>query len=377
MARNKNNELLKRIMEEYQINTLADLNAAVKDLMGSAIETMIDVELDSHLGYDKHQNTNNSTTNRRNGKSSKKVRTTSGEIELSIPRDREGSFEPALVPKRTKNIAELENKILSLYGRGMSQRDIAKTIEEIYGFNASKDMINNVIDTITPLVNEWRNKELKQCYPFVFVDCMYVNCKIDGTNSKKALYVMLGYDIEGHKELLGIWLSQTESKTEWMNIFDSIKQRGVEEILFISMDGVSGLEAGAKMMFPNAVVQRCIVHLVRNSVKFIPSKDMKEFCNDLKKLYANTNAESAKIELEALNNKWTKYPGALRVWNNNFEHVEQLYSYPSDIRRIMYTTNPIEAINSSLRKVTKQGSFLGEKSVFKAIYLRIIQLEEK
>ena len=264
-----------------------------------------------------------------------------------------------------------------MYARGMSQRDISKTIEDIYGFNISHEMISDITDAILDEVNEWRNRPLKKCYAFTFVDCMYVTIRNDYEVKESAVYVILGYDLEGKKEILGIWLSETESKNYWMQIFDEIKSRGVEDIFFISMDGVSGLEAGAKAIFPSVVVQRCIVHLIRNSIKYIPSKDYKTYTASLKKVYSAPNLNAANVAFENFKKEWSKYPGAVDVWVRNYSHVEQLFDYSSAVRKMMYTTNAIEAINSSFRKVTKKGAFPNENALLKLLYLRVKELEKK
>ena len=264
-----------------------------------------------------------------------------------------------------------------MYARGMSQRDISKTIEDIYGFNISHEMISDITDAILDEVNEWRNRPLKKCYAFTFVDCMYVTIRNDYEVKESAVYVILGYDLEGKIEILGIWLSETESKNYWMQIFDEIKSRGVEDIFFISMDGVSGLEAGAKAIFPSVVVQRCIVHLIRNSIKYIPSKDYKTYTASLKKVYSAPNLNAANVAFENFKKEWSKYPGAVDVWVRNYSHVEQLFDYSSAVRKMMYTTNAIEAINSSFRKVTKKGAFPNENALLKLLYLRVKELEKK
>ncbi len=366
-----------QLIEEYGINSAGDIQEALKDLLGETLEKMLQAELDGHLGFEKNDDAVGITDNRRNGSTPKKVKSHLGEMDINVPRDRDATFEPVVVEKRQKDISDIENRVLSMISRGMSYRDVGQTIEEIYGFRMSKDMITKITDKIWEDVIEWRNRELKACYPFVFVDCMYVSVRTNGIAKKQAIYTILGYTLDGQKELLGIWMNETESKSSWMNIFDEIKSRGVEDILFISMDGVSGLEVGAKSVFENVVVQRCIVHLVRNSVKFIPSKDMKEFCSDLKGVYGAVNLEMSQESLEELNNKWSSYPGALRVWNDNYVHVEQLYELGSAVRKIMYTTNAVESVHSSLRKVCKKGTFESERSLFKMLYLRINELEKK
>ena len=246
----------------------------------------------------------------------------------------------------------------------MSQRDISKTIEDIYGFEISHEMVSEITDIILPELQEWQNRTLQKCYAFLFVDCMYVTLRN-------------GYDLNGHKEILGLWLNESESKNYWMQIFDELKSRGMEDVFFISMDGVSGLEEGAKSIFPKVVVQRCIVHLIRNSIKYVPSKDYKKFTQDLKKVYGAPSLKAANTSFDIFCRTWEQYPGAVDVWKRNNKFVEQLYDYGSAIRKIMYTTNAIESINSSFRKVTKKGTFPNENDLFKLLYLRCKELERK
>ena len=369
--------LAEAIVNAYQPESVEDMNDAIKDLFGPLFESMLKGELNNHLGYSSNDKGPKKDSNRRNGYGKKTLKTSSGEIEINAPRDRDGTFEPQIVPKRTKDISSIENKVLAMYARGMSQRDISATIEDIYGFSVSHEMISDITDAILPEVEEWRNRPLKKCYAFVFVDCLYVTLRSDYETKDCAVYVILGYDLSGHKEILGIWLSESESKNYWMQIFDEIKSRGVEDIFFISMDGVSGLEQGAKSIFPKVVVQRCIVHLIRNSIKYVPSKDYKKFTQDLKKVYGAPSLAASRHAFELFCKNWSQYPGAVDVWKRNFEHVEQLYDYGSNVRKIMYTTNAIEAINSSFRKVTKKGAFPNENALFKLLYLRVTELEKK
>ena len=369
--------LAQAIIEAYNPESVEDMNEALKDLFGLLFESMLQGEMNNHLGYDSNDKGPKNTTNRRNGYTKKTLKTTQGEVEIESPRDRDGSFEPIIIPKRKKDVSAIEEKVLAMYARGMSQRDISSTIEDIYGFSVSHEMISDITDAILPELEEWRARPLKKCYPFLFVDCMYVSLRQEYEVNPVAVYVILGYDLAGNKEILGLWLSPTESKNQWMQIFDELKTRGMEDVFFISMDGVSGLEAGAKAIFPNVVVQRCIVHLIRNSIKYIPSKDYKKFTQSLKRVYGAANLKAAKTAFESFCNEWKQYPGAVSVWERNFIHVEQLYNYGSAVRKIMYTTNAIEAVNSSFRKVTKKGSFPNENALFKSLYLRIKELSEK
>ena len=376
--RNKNkNELVKAIIDAYQPETAKDVQDALKDIFGPMFEAMLQGEMNSHLGYENNDKGEKQTQNRRNGYISKNVKTSMGEMTIDVPRDRDGSFEPQIVPKRTKDISDIDKKVLSMYAKGMSQRDISNTIEDIYGFKISHDTISQITDCVLDELNEWQSRPLKKCYPFVFVDCMYVTMRYEYESKETAVYTILGYDIDGHKDILGIWLNETESKHSWMQIFDEIKSRGVEDIFFISMDGVSGLEQGAKEIFKGVVVQRCIVHLIRNSLKYVPSKDYKKFTANLKLIYGAPNLKTAQTEFEKFKTTWSKYSGAVDVWVRNFNHVEQLFDYSSTIRRVMYTTNAIESVNSSFRKVTKKGAFPNENALLKLLYLRVTELYKK
>lgn len=374
---NNKNQLVQAILDTYHPETAEDVQNALKDIFGPMFEAMLQGEMNNHLGYNNNSKEKKETDNRRNGYIDKTVKTSLGEMNIAVPRDRDGSFEPVIIPKRTKDISDIDRKVISMYAKGMSQRDISDTIEDIYGFKVSHEMISQITDCVIEELNEWQNRPLKKFYPFVFVDCMYVTIRYEYEVRETAVYTILGYDKDGHKDILGLWLNESESKHTWMKIFDEIKQRGVEEIFFISMDGVSGLEEGAKEIFKGVIVQRCIVHLIRNSLKYVPSKDYRRFTANLKLIYGATNLKSAIHEFEKFKNAWSKYPGAVDVWERNFKHVEQLFNYPSDIRKIMYTTNAIESVNSSFRKVTKKGAFPNENALLKLLYLRIQELYKK
>ena len=369
--------IAKSIIENYQCESIADMQDALKEIFGPMFEAMLKGELNNHLGYESNSKEKKTATNRRNGTTKKTLKTTMGEVPISAPRDRDGTFKPVIVPKRVKDVSSIEGKVLAMYARGMSQRDISATIEDIYGFSVSAEMVSDITDAILPEVEQWRNRPLKKCYPFVFVDCMYVSVRSDYEAREMAVYTILGYDLNGQKEVLGLWMCETESKNYWMQVFDEIKARGVEDIFFISMDGVSGLEDGARSIFPGVVVQRCIVHLIRNSIKYIPAKEFKRYTADLKKIYGATSLKAARAAFEVFKNTWKDYPGAVDVWERNFKHVEQLFDYGSAVRKVMYTTNAIESVNSSFRKVTKKGSFPNENAVYKLLYLRITELQKK
>ena len=367
----------KAILENYKPETVEDMQMAIKDIFGPMFESMLQGEMDAHLGYESNDHGYKATENRRNGYTAKTLKTSYGSVPIRSPRDRDGSFDPKLVPKRETDVSSIEDKVLSMYARGMSQRDIADTIEDIYGFELSHEAISEITDRVLDKVEEWQNRPLKKFYAFLFVDCLYVSIRKEMETKSCAVYVILGYDLEGKKDILGLWIGESEGKHYWMQIFDEIKGRGVEDVLFISMDGVSGLEEGARSIFKDAVVQRCIVHLIRNSVKYVPSKDYKKFTSQLKKIYGASSLKAAEAEFERFKQAWSQYKGAVDVWERNWQHVVQLFNYGSAVRKVMYTTNSVEAVNSSFRKVTKKGSFPSEQAVYKALYLRILELYKK
>ncbi|MGH1886651.1 IS256 family transposase [Enterococcus avium] len=381
MARKKRNpdaeKLAESILNTYQTESVEDMQDVLKDVFGPLFEKMLQGELNNHLGYDAHSKEPKEHDNRRNGYGNKTLKTSFGEVAIDVPRDREASFEPELIPKRKRDVSDIEGKVLSMYARGMSQRDIAATVEDIYGFDISHEMISDITDAVLPELEEWQARPLAKCYAFLFVDCMYVTLRENYEAKEYAVYTILGYDLKGNKEILGLWLNQTESKNRWMQVFDELKARGVEDVFFISMDGVSGLEEGAKAIFPSVIVQRCIVHLVRNALRYIPSKDYKEVCRDMKKFYGASSLNAAHAAFDSFQNRWSHYSGAVDVWKRNFAHVEQLFDYGSAIRKIMYTTNAVESVHSSFRKVTKKGAFSNENALLKLLYLRTKELHTK
>ncbi len=369
--------IAKAILEQYKPTNQEEMQEALKDIFGPMFEAMLQGEMDEHLGYESNDRGAKGTENRRNGYTEKTVKTTMGDIAIRTPRDRDASFDPQLIPKRSKDVSGIEDKVLAMYARGMSQRDIAETIEDIYGFEISHETISRITDRVIETAKEWQNRPLKQFYTFLFVDCLYVNIRKDMETKNCAVYVILGYDINGIKDVLGIWIGESEGKHYWMQIFDELKGRGVEDVLFISMDGISGLEEGARSIFKDVTVQRCIVHLIRNSIKYIPSKDYKTYTTQLRRVYGAASLKAAETEFERFKQTWSHYPGAVDVWVRNWAHVEQLFNYGSAVRRVMYTTNAIESLNSSFRKVTKKGSFPNEDAVLKALYLRLTELYKK
>lgn len=370
--------LAEQLIKAYDPQSGEDLQDIFKKLFGPLFEGMLKGEMESHLGYASNDHSPKTTKNRRNGSTPKTLKTSMGDVPISSPRDRDATFTPIIVPKRVTDVSGIEGKVLSMYAKGMSQRDIADTVEDIYGFKISPSQISIITNSIIDELTKWQERPLKHFYTFMFVDCIYVNIRHDYDTVNCAVYVILAYDLSGKKDILGLWIDEKENKAQWMQIFDELKNRGVEDVLFISMDGLSGLEEGAKTIFPDTIIQRCIVHLIRNSVKYIPSRKRKDFCNHLRLIYKAPNKKVAFIEFEKFKEAWGKdYPGAINVWVKNWKHVEQLYDYTTPVRKVMYTTNAIESVNSSFRKVTRKGVFPNDEAVFKILYLRIWELYNK
>ena len=367
------------IVDAYDPKNATDVQDALKSIFGPIFESMLKGELNAHLGYDSNDHQPKETANRRNGYSKKTLKSTMGEIPIQSPRDRDGTFEPLAVPKRTTDISSIEGKVLTMYAKGMSQRDITDIIDDIYGFKLSAAQISIITDSVMDEFAKWQARPLKRFYVFLFVDCIYVNIRTDYESKNRPVYVILGYDLNGRKDILGLWIGpdEYESTSYWLKIFDEIKGRGVEDVAFISMDGLKGLEEGAKTIFPEAVIQRCLVHLIRNSIRFIPQKHYKAFTAHLKLIYKAPNKKVALLEFEKFKEAWKEYPGAVKVWESNWAHVEQLFNYTDAIRKMMYTTNSIESVNSSFRKVTRKGLFPTEDAVLKVMYLRILELYDK
>jgi transposase-like protein len=344
-------------------------------LIKQILESALDAELSQHLDDAKK-----SASNRRNGYNRKYVKSTNGGFELSTPRDRDGSFEPDLVKKRQTIIGtSLENKIIGLYSLGMSYNDIRDHIEEMYGFEISQGMLSQITDKILPDIREWQSRPLSPLYPFIWMDAIHYRIREDGAVTNRAVYTIIGINIHGQKELLGIYMSENEGAKFWLLVLTDLSQRGVKDILIASIDGLKGFKEAIETVFKDTEVQLCIVHQIRNSLKYIPLKDTREFLNDLKKIYKADNKKHAEANLKELDGKWgKKYPIVIKSWYDNWEALTQYFKYPPEIRRMIYTTNMIEGYHRQLRKVTKtKGAFASENALLKLIYLASMRIIEK
>lgn len=351
----------------------------VKALTSRILNKALEAEMDNHLGYQKHSSLGNLSGNNRNGYSSKQVMTQDQETEISIPRDRNGSFEPIIVPKYEKRLPIFNEQIITLYSRGMTVRDIQAHLQEIYGVEVSPELVSRVTDSILTDVREWRNRPLSEVYLVVYLDAQRVNSRESGKNQNKALYIALGINMEGHKEVLGFYLSENEGAKFWMGVLTDLKNRGVEDIFIACMDGLTGFPDAVRAVFPRTKIQLCIVHMVRNSTKFVSYKDLKAICKDLKKIYTASNEEEALLSLDDFGEAWnSKYPMIHKSWEAHWDDLNEFFSYPEEIRRVIYTTNAIESLNFSLRKVTKnRAAFPTDESIYKIMYLAINKISKK
>ena len=364
-------ELLRSYIKEQNFKSSNDVLTAMKEMFADVLQEALEAEMDTHLGYDRYEISEKSTDNSRNGYSKKIVKSELGNVELNMPRDRKGEFEPQIVPKHQRNITGLDEKILSLYAKGMTTTDIKDQIRELYDVEISAETVSNITSRIMPLVSEWQNRPLEKTYSFVFMDAIHYKVREDKQIVVKAAYVVLGVNMDGEKEVLGIWIGANESSKFWLSVLNDLKNRGVENVLIFCVDGLKGFKEAISAVYPFAKIQRCIVHQIRASVKYIPYKDKKAFIADLKKIYGAVNEEVATAALLELQEKWgSKYPNAVSSWEENWDNLITFFAFPDFIRKIMYTTNVIESLNSQFRKVTKNKKiFPTDESLLKILYL--------
>ncbi|MGD6739954.1 IS256 family transposase (plasmid) [Photobacterium leiognathi subsp. mandapamensis] len=359
------------------IKTPSDLDDFRKMLTKVTVETALNAELDDHLGYEKHTPTNDS--NSRNGYSSKRLITDDGEIQLEVPRDRDASFEPKLVRKHQTRFQSMDDKILSLYAKGMTTREIVATFKEMYDADISASLISKVTDAVLEQVVEWQARPLDAVYPIVYLDCIVVKVRQNKQVINKAIYLALGVNMEGQKELLGMWMSETEGAKFWLSVLTELQNRGVSDILIACVDGLKGFPDAINAVYPKTQIQLCIVHMVRNSMKYVPWKDYKTIAADLKEIYQAATEDEALLALEQFGDKWDdKYPQITRSWTAHWDNLNTLFSYPQDIRKAIYTTNAIESLNSVIRKATKKRKlFPTDESARKVVYLAIMDASKR
>lgn len=380
MRRNYNNEVLANFIKDNDIKTADDLNNAFKEMYQDVVQVMLENEMSNHLGFNKNSKAPKETNNRRNGYSDKKVRSTFGELLLSIPRDREDEFEPVVVEKHSRELSsDIENRIISMYAKGMSTRDISDHIKEIYGFDLSAESVSKITETIMEQAKEWQARPLDSVYPFLFLDAVHYSVRTNGKVVKRAAYVILGINLEGKKDVIGIYIGENETSKFWLQVLTDMKSRGVKDVLISSIDGLPGFSDAIKTVFPKAEVQRCIVHQIRNTLGNVPWKDRKSLAQDLKAIYNAPTEEQGFIELERIEEKWgSKYIYALKSWRNNWSELSTFFKYTPEIRKMMYTTNAVESLHMQLRKVSKTKTvFPTDDSLVKILYLATIGVTKK
>ena len=373
-------ELIDELLKDYPSpqDVLAE-DGLLKQLTKAVIERCLETELDSHLGYPKHGRHGNVSGNTRNGTSQKTMKGEQGQIELEVPRDRQGSFEPQLVKKGQTRLEGFDEKILAMYARGMTTRDIQAQLQELYGVEVSPALISNVTEAVMEEVHQWQTRPLEAIYPIVYLDCLVVKVKENQRVSNKAVYLALGVTLSGNKELLGMWLSQNEGAKFWLAVLTELQNRGVKDIFIACVDGLTGFPEAIESVYPQTRVQLCMVHMVRNSLRYVSHKHMQEVATDLKAIYSSATEEEAELHLELFAEKWDGlYPSISKSWRAQWARVIPLFAFPADIRRVIYTTNAIESLNSTLRKVTTNHRiFPSDEAVFKVIYLALRNISKR
>ena len=370
---------LRKLIDERGIRDMEGVQALVKELTSGLIQEIMDAELEDELGYSKYDYRNKQTSNSRNGHYKKTVSSRQGEIELQVPRDRQGEYEPMIVPKHEMDISAIEDKIIFLYSQGTSTRDIEKAMREMYGIEVDASRVTRITDKLLPLIREWQNRPLESIYAMVMLDAIHYKVREEGTVVRKAVYIGIGTDLDGRKDVLGLWVGASESAKYWLGVLSGLKNRGVEDILIASVDGLTGFSEAIAAVYPRTDIQRCIIHQIRSSTRYVSYKDVKAFTAALKPIYKAPTEEAALAALDELETAWgAKYPAAIKSWRVHWDELSTMFKYPEEIRRIIYTTNAIENFNRQLRKVTKtKAAFVSDDALLKQLYLVVMQVTEK
>lgn len=362
---------IRQIIKENNMESVTDVYTLLRESFQGILQELMEAELDATLGYEKYQKDSSDTSNKRNGHTPKTVKSQYGQFPIDVPRDRNGEFEPKLIPKYQRDVSGIEEKVISLYARGMSTRDIHDQIQDLYGIEMSAEMVSKITDKILPELKEWQSRPLDAVYPFVFMDCIHYKVREDGRILSRAAYIVLGVTMDGRKDILSITVGANETSKFWLGMLNDLKNRGVKDVLFFCVDGLPGFKEAIQAVFPQAEIQRCVIHMLRNSFKYVNYNDLKKFASDFKRVY-NAPSESAALgELDNVREKWgKKYPYAISNWENNWDDVSSFFQFSDEIRRIMYTTNIIEALNRQYRKVTKNKAvFPSDTALEKILYL--------
>jgi len=370
-------ELIRQMVREEKFSSTREIMDAIKGMFQDVLQEAMETELDDQLGYDRYEKSE--SPNRRNGHSKKTVKSEFGEIEVAVPRDRNGEYEPKLIPKHSRSIEGMEEKILSLYAAGLSTRDIHAQVKKLYGVEISAEQVSRITDRILPVMQEWQCRPLEMVYPFVFMDAIHYKVREDKQIVSKAAYVVLGINNDGYKEVLGIWIGQAESSKFWLSVLNELRNRGIRDVKVFCVDGLNGFKEAIAATYPNARVQRCIIHQIRSSTKYVSYTDIKVFMADLKQIYTAASEEEALSAFDTASEKWRqKYPSAIKSWEQNWDCLATFFMFSPEIRKIIYTTNAIEALHRQFRKVTKtKAVFPTEQSLLKMLYLATDKIQQK
>ncbi|QHW35418.1 IS256 family transposase (plasmid) [Paenibacillus rhizovicinus] len=372
-------EQLRAFIKENKLVTAQDAQSALKDLFAETIQEMLEAEMDTHLGYEKHETKAKVSSNSRNGKSKKTVMSEYGEQEILVPRDRLSEFEPLVVKKHQSNVTGIEDQIVALYAKGVSTRDIQDHLEQVYGIEVSPTLISNVTNKLLPLIKEWQSRPLQGVYAVVFLDAIHFKVKQDGAIVNKAAYMVIGIDLDGNKDVLGMWIGENESSKFWLSVLNDLRNRGVQDILITCVDNLKGFTEAISACYSKTEIQKCIIHQIRNSTRYVSYKDLKKVTADLKPIYKAATEELALLELDRFEEAWgSKYPLIIRSWRNNWSELSTFFKYPPEIRKLIYTTNMIESYHRQLRKVTKGKSiFPTDEALLKMLYLATMDVVRK
>lgn len=376
MTEGKRN-IIHQLLDEYDIRTAEDIQEALKDLLGGTIKEMMETEMDDHLGYEKSERSDNDDY--RNGYKKKRINSRYGTMDIQVPQDRKSTFEPQVVKKRQKDISDIDQKIISLYAKGMTTRQISETMQDIYGFETSESFISDVTDKLIPVIEDWQNRPLSAIYPVVYIDAIHYSVRDNGIIRKMAAYVILGINTDGMKEVLTIQVGDNESSKYWLSVLNELKNRGVKDIMILCADGFTGIKESIATAYPQTEYQRCIVHQIRNTLKYVADKDRKPFAADLKTIYSAATEQMALDAREKVAQKWSdKYPNAMKSWEKNWDAISPIFKFSADVRKVIYTTNAIESLNSTYRKLNRQRSvFPSDSALLKALYLATFEATKK
>lgn len=373
-------EMTKNFLKEHPIKDGSDLNSMMREMMAMVLEGSLEEELEEELGYSKYDYRNKETDNSRNGYSKKTMHTSYGDMDVNVPRDRNGEFEPTIIKKHQNTLSQdVEEKIISMYAKGMTTSDIEAHVQDLYGVDISDSTISRITDKIIPIAKEWQERPLESLYAVVFMDAIHFHVRSEGRIMKKAVYIAIGINMEGNKEVLGMYVGENESAKFWLSIMNGLKNRGVEDILIACVDGLTGFPQAIGAVFPKTELQQCIIHQIRNTTKFVSYKEIKPLMADLKKIYAAPTEDIALMELDIFDEKWgNKYPKIAKSWRDNWVNLSTYFKYPEEVRRLIYTTNTIEGFNRQLRKVTKSKTiFPSDDSLLKMLYLATMDITKK